>query len=61
MENQLMADSPGKPDWDDNAATFEMTIVANNLHGDYQFANGYGQDKAKQVLKVNFLDFFECL
>lgn len=30
-----------------------MTIVANNLHGDYQLANGYGHDKAKEVLKVN--------
>lgn len=49
------------PGWDDNAATFEMTIVANNIHGDYQLANGYGHDKAKEVLKVapNFLfDFF---
>lgn len=29
-----------------------MTIVANNIHGDYQLANGYGHDKAKEVLKV---------
>ena len=29
-----------------------MTIVANNIHGDYQLANGYGHDKAKDVLKV---------
>jgi hypothetical protein len=27
-------------------------IVANNLHGDYQLANGYGYDKAKMVLEV---------
>ena len=40
------------PGWDSNAATFEMTIVANNLHGDYQLANGYGHDRAKEVLKV---------
>ncbi|KAJ4714507.1 Glucan 1,3-beta-glucosidase [Melia azedarach] len=50
-ENQLTADYPGMPGWDDNAATFEMTIVANNLHGDYQLANGYGHDRAKEVLK----------
>uniref|UniRef100_A0A0A9D5V2 Mannan endo-1,4-beta-mannosidase n=1 Tax=Arundo donax TaxID=35708 RepID=A0A0A9D5V2_ARUDO len=31
-------------------ATFEMTIVANNLHGDYQLANGYGPEQAKVVL-----------
>ncbi|XP_030455749.2 probable glucan 1,3-beta-glucosidase A isoform X1 [Syzygium oleosum] len=50
--NQLTADYPGEPGWDDNnAATFLMTIVANNLHGDYQLANGYGHSKAKEVLK----------
>lgn len=50
--NQLTADYPGEPGWDDdNAATFLMTIVANNLHGDYQLANGYGHSKAKEVLQ----------
>ncbi|XP_022740168.1 probable glucan 1,3-beta-glucosidase A isoform X4 [Durio zibethinus] len=49
--NQLTADYPGTPGWDDNAATFEMSIIANNLHGDYQLANGYGHNKAKQVLE----------
>lgn len=49
--NQLTGDYPGMPRWDDNAATFEMTIVANNLHGDYQLANGYGHNEAKEVLK----------
>lgn len=34
-------------------ATFEMTIVVNNLHGDYQLANGYGPEKAKAVLTVS--------
>ncbi|KAI3409590.1 uncharacterized protein J3R85_019132 [Psidium guajava] len=52
--NQLTADYPGEPGWDDdNAATFLMTIVANNLHGDYQLANGYGHSKAKEVLKTH--------
>ncbi|KAK9285831.1 hypothetical protein L1049_025032 [Liquidambar formosana] len=51
IENQLTADYPGKPGWDDNPATFEMIIASNNLHGDYQLANGYGHDKAKEVLK----------
>ncbi|XAR73448.1 Glucan 1,3-beta-glucosidase [Bertholletia excelsa] len=51
IANQLTADYPGTPAWDDNAATFEMTIVSNKLHGDYQLANGYGHDKAKEVLK----------
>ncbi|KAJ4965013.1 hypothetical protein NE237_016862 [Protea cynaroides] len=50
IANQLTADYPGKPSWDDNMATFELIIVANNLHGDYQLANGYGHGKAKEVL-----------
>lgn len=50
--NQLTADYPGNPGWEDNAATFEMIIASNTLHGDYQLANGYGHDKAKEVLKV---------
>ena len=35
-------------------ATFQMTIAANNLHGDYQLANGYGPAQAKAVLTVSF-------
>ncbi|XP_051117883.1 probable glucan 1,3-beta-glucosidase A isoform X2 [Andrographis paniculata] len=49
--NQLTADYPGKPGWDENGATFELIIVSNDLHGDYQIANGYGHDKAAEVLK----------
>ncbi|KAE8700080.1 transcription factor bHLH96-like [Hibiscus syriacus] len=52
IDNQLTADNPGNPGWDDNAAVFEMSIVANNLHGDYQLANGYGYSKAKEVLET---------
>ncbi|KAI3923540.1 hypothetical protein MKW92_024241 [Papaver armeniacum] len=48
--NELTADYIGVPGWDNNAATFEMIIVANTLHGDFQLANGYGHDKAKEVL-----------
>ncbi|KNA05014.1 hypothetical protein SOVF_194390 [Spinacia oleracea] len=50
-ESQLTADYQGIPGWDDNAATFVMTIVSNNLHGDFQLANGYGHAKAKEVLE----------
>ncbi|KAK4366999.1 hypothetical protein RND71_014879 [Anisodus tanguticus] len=49
-DNVLTADFWGTPDWDDIPATFEMTIVGK-LQGDYQLANGYGHDKAKEVLK----------
>ena len=52
--NQLTSNYPSQPGWDDAMATFEMTIVANNLHGDYQLANGYGPVKAKSVLEVKF-------
>ncbi|KAM1426867.1 hypothetical protein PS1_019351 [Malus domestica] len=51
LQTQLTADYPGKPGWEDNAATFEITIVANTLHGDYQLTNGYGYSKAKDILK----------
>lgn len=50
IANQLRADYLGTPEWDDNAATFEMIIVANDLHGDYQLANGHGHNKAKDIL-----------
>ncbi|KAJ4964163.1 hypothetical protein NE237_024102 [Protea cynaroides] len=59
LANQLTADYPGTPGWDDNMATFEMIIVANNLHGDYQLANGYGHDKAKQVLTEHRNNFIK--
>ncbi|KAK1278091.1 hypothetical protein QJS04_geneDACA019659 [Acorus gramineus] len=49
-DNLLSADYVGQPGWDNDAATFEMIIVENNLHGDYQLANGYGPEKAKEVL-----------
>ncbi|XP_072952667.1 probable glucan 1,3-beta-glucosidase A [Typha angustifolia] len=46
-----------EPGWDDNAATFEMIIVSNSLHGDFQLANGYGHDVAKQVLTTHRSNF----
>ncbi|EPS64504.1 hypothetical protein M569_10276, partial [Genlisea aurea] len=56
--NLLTADYPGTPGWDDNnPATFQITIASNNLHGDYQLANGYGHDKAVDVLKTHRNNF----
>ncbi|CAL5037542.1 unnamed protein product [Urochloa decumbens] len=46
-----------QPGWDNNLATFELVIVANNLHGDYQLANGYGHEKAKIVLEEHRTSF----
>lgn len=41
-----------------------MTIVANNLHGDYQLANGYRHYHAEEVLRVKsyivFLNKITC-
>lgn len=48
--NQLTSNYHSQPGWDDDMTTFEMTIVTNNLHGDYQLANGYGPAQAKAVL-----------
>ncbi|XP_074592153.1 putative glucan 1,3-beta-glucosidase A [Curcuma longa] len=45
----LMVNYQGEPGWDNNDATFEMTIVYN-LHGDFQLANGYGHDIAEEIL-----------
>ncbi|PKA50030.1 hypothetical protein AXF42_Ash017569 [Apostasia shenzhenica] len=49
-DNQLITDYFGDPGWNDNSATFEMVISSNNLHGDFQLANGYGEARAKDVL-----------
>lgn len=40
--------------WDDNdPSVFIMTILSDKiLHGEYQITNGYGPDKAPQVMKV---------
>jgi hypothetical protein len=53
--NQLTSNYRSQPGWGDDMATFEMTIVANYLHGDYQLANGYGPVQAKSVLTVSFI------
>ncbi|XP_018684088.2 probable glucan 1,3-beta-glucosidase A isoform X2 [Musa acuminata AAA Group] len=50
VNNQLDVNHQGDPGWDDNEATFEMTVVANYLHGDFQLANGFGHKKAQEVL-----------
>ncbi|KAG9450741.1 hypothetical protein H6P81_010706 [Aristolochia fimbriata] len=55
--NQLVASYQGNPGWDDNAATFQMIIAENSLHGDYQLANGYGWDKGKEVLTKHRRNF----
>ncbi|KAH9326026.1 hypothetical protein KI387_006204 [Taxus chinensis] len=50
-KDEVTADFEGEPGWDDdNAATFEMSIVGR-MQGEFQISNGYGPDKAAQVLQ----------
>eukprot|EP01018_Ginkgo_biloba_P020258 Gb_00975 [translate_table: standard] len=56
-QDQLTADFQGEPGWDDNnAATFDMTIVSG-LQGEYELTNGYGPEKARQVLNDHWNTF----
>ncbi|MCL7043052.1 hypothetical protein MKW94_026088 [Papaver nudicaule] len=49
--NGLRADYVGTPGFDDgNAAIFVMTFHGDVLKGEYQISNGYGPQKAKEVL-----------
>ncbi|GLU13140.1 hypothetical protein SLE2022_297860 [Rubroshorea leprosula] len=55
-EMQVTADYGGPPSWaDDNPTVFKMTIVSGStLHGEYQITNGYGPDKARQILQEHW-------
>ncbi|GLJ06817.1 hypothetical protein SUGI_0049140 [Cryptomeria japonica] len=49
-KDQMTADFEGEPGWnDDNAATFDMSIVGR-MQGEFQISNGYEPEKAAQVL-----------
>ncbi|CAB4313820.1 unnamed protein product [Prunus armeniaca] len=51
-ETQLTADYGGSGWEDDNPSVFIMTILSDKtLRGEYQITNGYGPDKAPQVLQ----------
>ncbi|KAH9326245.1 hypothetical protein KI387_006423 [Taxus chinensis] len=56
-QDQLTADLQGEPGWDDNAATFEMTIV-KGMQGEYQLTNGLGSNKA-QILNEHWNTFIK--
>lgn len=50
----MTADYTGSS-WDDSdPSVFNMTIV-NTLQGEFQITNGYGPDKAPQVMQVKGL------
>lgn len=41
--------------WDDSdPSVFQMTIVST-IRGEYQISNGYGPERAPQVLQARFL------
>ncbi|KAK9741075.1 hypothetical protein RND81_03G079500 [Saponaria officinalis] len=53
-QNLVTADYTGDGDWgDNNPSVFVMTVV-KTFHGEYQLTNGYGPDKAPQVLKEHW-------
>ncbi|XP_038984476.1 glucan 1,3-beta-glucosidase-like [Phoenix dactylifera] len=55
----VTADYPGSTSWgDDDPSVFRMTIVATpKLQGEYQVTNGYGPEKAPQVMKEHWSSF----
>ncbi|KAI3836295.1 hypothetical protein MKX03_031579 [Papaver bracteatum] len=56
--NELKADYIGNPEWEDNAATFEMTFEGGKVMlGEYQLTNGYGYEKATEVLKEHWSSY----
>ncbi|KAI3973308.1 hypothetical protein MKX01_020683 [Papaver californicum] len=56
--NELRADYLGNPGWEDNSATFEMTFEGGKvMRGEYQLVNGYGYEKAKEVLDEHWSSY----
>lgn len=49
----MTADSKGDGDWgDDDPSVFKCSIGAR-LQGEFQVTNGYGSDRAPQVMRVS--------
>ncbi|KAK8580308.1 hypothetical protein V6N12_070588 [Hibiscus sabdariffa] len=56
-EEQVTADSRGSKGWgDDDPSVFVMT-VAGRLEGEFQVTNGYGPEKAPQVMREHWNTF----
>ena len=51
-ENQVTADYEGSGWEDSNPSVFKMTIVST-IRGEYQITNGYGPEKAPEVMRVS--------
>ncbi|XP_074262981.1 putative glucan 1,3-beta-glucosidase A isoform X2 [Silene latifolia] len=57
-QDLVTADYGGDGGWDDNnPSVFVMTILNGSLHGEYQVTNGYGPDKAPQVMMDHWNTF----
>lgn len=54
-EELVIADVSNANGWgDDDPTIFEMTIVAT-LQGEFQLTNGYGPNKAPEIMKVRLI------
>ncbi|KAJ7945379.1 Glucan 1,3-beta-glucosidase [Quillaja saponaria] len=51
---QVTADYEGQGWEDDNPSVFNMTILADKLQGEYQITNGYGPERAPQVMQEHW-------
>lgn len=51
----MTADSKGDGGWGDEDPSVFVLEISGRLHGEFQVTNGYGPDKATQVMKVGFL------
>lgn len=61
-EELVTADYAGDGGWGDNDPSVFFITVRGGLQGEFQITNGYGPDKAPQVMKVRDLtSFIICL
>lgn len=52
-EELVTADFVGNSSWGDNDPSVFVMQIARTLQGEFQITNGYGQEKATQVLRVS--------
>ncbi|XXG70693.1 hypothetical protein AAC387_Pa07g0117 [Persea americana] len=56
-EELVTADFVGNSSWGDNDASVFVMQIARTLQGEFQITNGYGQEKATQVLREHWKSF----
>jgi hypothetical protein len=52
-EELVTADYAGNSGWEDNNPSVFVITNAGKLEGEFQVTNGYGPEKAPQVMKVS--------